>query len=185
MARSETTTPALFAVYLGGHAPRASIEVHDVVFVVANSLEEAYPQLLDCWFGSPDNLHIDAWVKVEQVDGYAITLTTESSIKQAESLYFVNLGAYHQDYAGEIHNSTLMVDVSARAVKTRAKLTLIRDAKEIHTDDLFEVDDCLHITEVGGYHLQLTPTDKVQPLRVKNGYIPLPQSVIDAWKAAR
>ncbi len=182
---TQTTKPALFAVYLGGHVPRASIEVHDVVFVVATSLEAAYPQLLDRWFGSPDGLHIDAWVKVEQVDGYAISLLPEKPLNQTASLYFVNLGAYHADYAGEIHNSTLMVDVSARAVKTRAKLTLIQNAKEVHTDDLFEVDDCLHINEVSGYHLQLTSTDKVQPLQVNNGYIPLPQSVIDEWKVVQ
>ncbi len=182
---TQTTKPALFAVYLGGHAPRASIEVHDVVFVVASSLQDAYPQLLDRWFGSPDGLHIDAWMKLEQVDGYTITLSSEKPVNQSASLYFVNLGAYHADYAGEIHNSTFMVDVSARAVKTRAKLTLIQDAKEIHTDDLFEVDDCMHINEVSGYHLQLTPTEKVQPLQVNNGYIPLPQTVIDDWKAAQ
>ena len=35
----------LFAVYLGGSAPKANIELHDVVFVTGFSLEETYSKL--------------------------------------------------------------------------------------------------------------------------------------------
>lgn len=185
MQYNQTQNLSLFAVYLGGKAPRAHIEVHDVVFVVAASIEQTYQQLLDAWFGLPDNLHIDAWVRVDQVDGYQISLVTEKPEPQTQALYFVNLGAYRADVAGEIHNSTLMVDKSANAVKVRAKQSLITNADEIHTDDLFEVDDCLQLDQVGGYHLVLTPVEQTQSLQVVNGYHPLPKKVIADWKAAK
>ena len=43
--------PSLFMVMLGGRHARANTEVHDVVFAVADSLEESYPQLKNAWFG--------------------------------------------------------------------------------------------------------------------------------------
>ena len=46
----------LFVVMLGGKHPRAKIEVHDVVFAIADSLEATYPQLRQGWFGSPAGL---------------------------------------------------------------------------------------------------------------------------------
>ena len=50
----------LFVVMLGGKHPRAKIEVHDVVFAVADTLQHTYTQLRDGWFGSPKGVHIDA-----------------------------------------------------------------------------------------------------------------------------
>ena len=55
--------PNLFMVMLGGRHARANTEVHDVVFAVADSLEESYPQLKNAWFGEQKGLHIDAWMK--------------------------------------------------------------------------------------------------------------------------
>ena len=43
--------PNLFMVMLGGRHARANTEVHDVVFAVADSLEDSYPQLKNAWFG--------------------------------------------------------------------------------------------------------------------------------------
>ena len=42
----------LYVVMLGGRHPRASIEVHDVVFAQGDSLEQLYPELRNAWFGS-------------------------------------------------------------------------------------------------------------------------------------
>ena len=60
--------PSLFMVMLGGRHARANTEVHDVVFAVADSLEESYPQLKNAWFGEQKGLHIDAWMQVEGVE---------------------------------------------------------------------------------------------------------------------
>lgn len=51
------------------------IEVHDVSFVVADRLEDTYPQLIQSWFGSPVGLHIDAWMAVDGVEGWKLELS--------------------------------------------------------------------------------------------------------------
>ena len=48
--------PKLFAVYLGGRAPKCNTELHDVVFAVGASIEDTYDRLLELWFGSPEGL---------------------------------------------------------------------------------------------------------------------------------
>jgi hypothetical protein len=60
--------PNLFMVMLGGRHARANTEVHDVVFAVADSLEESYPQLKNAWFGEQKGLHIDAWARLNGVE---------------------------------------------------------------------------------------------------------------------
>ena len=65
----------LFVVMLGGKHPRARIEVHDVVFAVADTLEATYPQLRDAWFGSPKGVHIDSWMAVDGVENVVNQLT--------------------------------------------------------------------------------------------------------------
>ena len=42
----------LFAVLLGGKAPGAHVEVHDLVFVVGKDLPSLYPLLKEKWFGT-------------------------------------------------------------------------------------------------------------------------------------
>ena len=58
--------PNLFMVMLGGRHARANTEVHDVVFAVADSLEDSYPQLKHAWFGEQKGLHIDAWARLNR-----------------------------------------------------------------------------------------------------------------------
>ncbi len=42
----------LFIVYLGGSAPKANIELHDIQFVVGNTIEDTFEQLRSNWFGT-------------------------------------------------------------------------------------------------------------------------------------
>ena len=75
-------TARLFAVYLGGRAPRASIELHDMVFVAGEAIEDCYDQLLDKWFGTPGWVHIDSWLELDIVDGWKVELTKTTSQKR-------------------------------------------------------------------------------------------------------
>lgn len=54
----------LFAIYIGGEHPRANIEVHDMRFVVASTLEGTYEALRAQWWGRPGTLHIDCWSEI-------------------------------------------------------------------------------------------------------------------------
>jgi hypothetical protein len=166
----------LFAVYLGGRAPKCNTELHDVVFVVGPSIEATYEKLMDKWFGDPLRLHIDSWLELSQVDGFRISLSFEPS-SQNEKLFFINLGAYRPGEFTELHANAFIVARDEREVKQRAKRDLLLGAQTVHTDDIFEIDDCLAIAEVDGHHVHLEPTDAPCALIPNNGYHIIPTSV--------
>jgi hypothetical protein len=170
----------LFAVYLGGRAPKCNTELHDVVFTVAARIEATYERLLELWFGSPEGLHIDSWIELTVVDGHRITLTgkTEPADKK---LYFVNLGAYVDGEFTELHANAMVVASCEREVKTRAKAELLCGKISVHTDDLFDIDDCLELTSVDGYGVSLTPTTDAIQLVPNNGYHIIPRPVVAAY----
>ena len=80
----------LFAVYLGGRAPKGNTELHDVVFVTGQSITDTYEQCLDKWFGTPKGLHLDSWMALDVVDGYRVGLSA-TKVESEKKLYFVNL----------------------------------------------------------------------------------------------
>jgi hypothetical protein len=170
----------LFAVYLGGRAPKCNTELHDVVFVVGPSIEATYDQLMDKWFGDPLRLHIDSWMELQIVDGYRMVLRATPST-QTQKLFFINLGAYLPGQFTELHANAFVVAETEQQVKTRAKRELLRGTQSIHTDDLYDIDDCLEITEIDGHHIHLEPTTSTQPFEPHNGYHTFPKSVVDAY----
>jgi hypothetical protein len=181
-----TTDPAefsnlkLFAVYLGGRAQKCNTELHDVVFTVGVTIEDTYERLLDLWFGSPEGLHIDSWMELSVVDGYRIS-TTRDAPPSDKKLYFVNLGAYADGEFTELHANAMLVASSEHEVKSRAKAELLRGKLAVHTDDLFDIDDCLEITKVDGYSISLTPTTESNPLVPNNGYHIIPRPIVAAY----
>lgn len=145
----------LFVVMLGGKHPRASIEVHDVAFVVADSLEAAYPQLREGWFGSRSGLHIDAWMRVDGVDGWKVELSPLAPAPGAPRLYFINLGGYEAAVFGEAHHYVLVVAPNKREAKARGKQHMLTHWAKSHTDALMDIDDCLPIDLVDGRYIHL------------------------------
>jgi hypothetical protein len=179
---SLASQPKLFAVYLGGRASRCNTELHDVVFVVGTSIEQTYERLIDLWFGSAEGLHIDSWMELSIVDGHRVVLTKtpQQTSDSDKKLYFVNLGAYADGEFTELHANAIVVATSEREVKARAKSELLRGKNTIHTDDLFDIDDCLEINSVDGYHVVLEPTSQLDNLVPNNGYHIIPKAVIEA-----
>lgn len=114
----------LFVVYLGGRIQGCHIEMHDVRFVAANTIEEAYPKLKQQWVGDKNSVHMDSYTIIEHADGYAIELT-EERVEQAEHLYFVNLGGYKPDSLAEAHDFGLFVATNADEAKEKAKAFLL------------------------------------------------------------
>jgi hypothetical protein len=145
----------LFVVMLGGKHPRAKIEVHDVAFVVADSLEAAYPQLREGWFGSPSGLHIDSWMKVDGVENWKVELSPFAPLPGAPRLYFINLGGYEAQVFGEAHRYVLVVARDKREAKSRGRQYMHRQWSQTHTDALLDVDDCLPIDLVSGRYVHL------------------------------
>jgi hypothetical protein len=174
----------LFAVFLGGRAPKCNTELHDVVFAVGDSIEATYEQLMDKWFGDPLRVHIDSWMELRIVDGYRVSLAA-SAAAQAKRLYFINLGAYRPGQFTELHANAFVVASDEREVKTRAKGELLRGTQSVHTDDLYDIDDCLEIAEVDGHHIHLEPTTQAQPFEPSNGYYVIPAGAVAAYAAKR
>jgi Domain of Unknown Function (DUF1543) len=174
----------LFAVYLGGRAPRSNTELHDVVFVVGESVEACYERLMDKWFGDPLRLHIDSWVELSVVDGYRISLQAQP-LAGDKKLYFINLGAYLPGQFTELHANAFVVAANETDVKKRAKGELLRGTQSVHTDDLYDIDDCLEISEVDGRHIHLEPTSENIPLAPHAAYHIIPPQIMAAYAARR
>jgi len=174
----------LFAVYLGGRAPKCNTELHDVVFVVGKSIEATYEQLMDKWFGDPLSLHIDSWLELNHIDGYNVSLSQQPA-RQPEKLFFINLGAYRPGEFTELHANAFLVGREEQEVKQRAKRDLLRGADTVHTDDLYDVDDCLNIAEVDGRYVHLEIAAAAMPAVPNNGYHVIPENVVVAYAASR
>jgi len=153
--------PGLFLVYLGGRAPKANIELHDVQFAAGDSIEDTFEQLRRRWFGTMQGLHLDAYLELKLVDGFRIELRREPSAKP-EKLYFVNFGGYDPASVAELHQFGLVVASSATDAKRRGKELLLTRSLQQHKDDLFDVDDCMVIGDVAEYFVHLVPDSRTQ-----------------------
>lgn len=160
----------LFVVMLGGKHPRAKIEVHDVVFVVADSLEAAYPQLRQSWFGSPQGLHIDSWMAVEGVENWRVELSGLAPAPDEHRLYFINLGGYENGVFGEAHRYLLVVARNKREAIAKGKLHMAKHWTQAHTDAVLDIDDCLPIDEASGRYIHLVQGPH-NGVRQRNDYI--------------
>ncbi|EIK96229.1 hypothetical protein PMM47T1_13093 [Pseudomonas sp. M47T1] len=166
----------LFVVMLGGKHPRAKIEVHDVAFVVADSLEACYPQLRQSWFGSQAGLHIDAWMQVDGVADWKVELSPLAPKPGSARLYFINLGGYEGQAFGEAHQYVLVVAMNKTQAKAKGKQQMLAHWGKGHTDALMDVDDCLPIDEVGGRYVHLVEGAHGGVVQ-RNDYIVLPPVV--------
>ncbi|MEZ4818527.1 MAG: DUF1543 domain-containing protein [Bdellovibrionota bacterium] len=111
----------VFAVYLGGYAPRCNVELHDMVFAVGESIEALYPALVEKWFlPSYDRLHYDGYQQLDIVDGHQVTLSDKPS-KDDKKLFYIYLGGYAQHELNELHKNCFIVDTDATAAKNRAR----------------------------------------------------------------
>lgn len=153
----------LYMFYIGGSAPGANIEVHDVRFVVGESVEACYPALRKHWYGTLKGLHLDSYVQVHHVDGYRIELQHTPS-GQAEKLWFVNFGGYYPNRLAEFHDFTLVVAKSADEAKRVGYQRLLTDSVEQHKDDLYDVDNCLNVDLLEGWYVKLVKDGEQQPL---------------------
>lgn len=174
-APGDAAAPLLHLVVLGGRAPRAHIELHDVRFVAGRTIEDTLPELRRQWFGRREGLHLDSVMVVRAVDGWAVSLGREPAAPRPERLWFVNLGAYRPDSLLELHHVGLVVASSPQAAKAAAKRRWLRGAQQIHAqqihkDDLLAVDDCLALEQLEllsgeRWHVQLSrhPEDWDQP----------------------
>lgn len=152
----------LFVVMLGGRHPKAFIELHDVTFTFAATLEDTIPMLKQHWFGDSVGLHIDSWMRIDGVDGYQVRKSTQRAGATDPKLYFINFGGYIPGNFGEEHSYELVVATNREQAKVIAKQRRNRQWFKPHTDFLADIDDCIELAELGGHFVQLVPGPHAQ-----------------------
>ena len=163
----------LFLVVIGGRAPKANIELHDVRWVIGTKIEDTFESLRKDWFGSMEGLHIDSYKKIKSIEGYKINLrniekgktgtkTLKKNIKNNKKLWFVNLGGYQSDSLQERHEFGLVVASSSVEAKNKAKSKWLDGYKKKHKDDvaslnnLCTLDDCEVIKNIDNWEIELS-----------------------------
>jgi len=166
--------PKLLMFYLGGHTEYGKLEMHDVIFVVARTDKEAVAKMRQAWFGTQKSLHVDSWLAIENIDGYAISLTKSKPLDRNIKLYFVNLGYYVPSQIGEYHFSALVTAKSKREAMKSAMDRCSSDFYMLHLDDLHDLDGCINIDKVDEYFIKLEHTGlDNSPVQPVNGYFNL------------
>lgn len=167
----------LFAIYIGGEHPGANIEVHDMRFVVAPSIDETFAELERQWWGTPGSLHLDCWAELDHADGYDVTLRAEP-FDGPERLYYVNLGGYDAAEFSEKHRNVFVVASTLAAAKTRA-IAAAEGWDALHRDDMYEAEQAFALDDAlrgERLYLHLTPSALARPLVFSCDYVPLQKS---------
>jgi len=164
----------LFAVYIGGKTKSSLIEVHDMRFMIGNTIEDTYEDLRASWWGTPKSLHMDCFGELVSADGYNVVLKTEPS-SAVEKLYFVNLGGYHPEEFTEQHKNVFVVAETEALAKDRA-LQQTQGWALPHKDAMYEVEEifCLDVfARQKGFYIHLEKTDAPRPFKFKCGFFKL------------
>lgn len=165
----------LFIIYIGGIHEKAFIEVHDMRFVIAETIEETYDVLKKTWWGTPKSLHLDAWGALKYADGYKIELKEAPVEDEINKLYFVNLGGYDRKQFTEAHKNVFVVAPTASKAKVRA-LKQILDWESYHRDYQFEIDEVIDMSAIVDgkkLNIHLTPCDTEEAFEFTCKYLPI------------
>ena len=143
----------LYVVVLGGRIRGGHVEIHDVRWVIGETIKSTVPQLKSEWIGNSRGLHVDSYKLIRFVDSYRITLlkTDEADKNGVNKLWFVNLGGYKSAEMLEQHHIELVVAPSAHIAKRKARSKWSEPINQIHKDDHAAI---IHVQE---YSVLLEP----------------------------
>jgi uncharacterized protein DUF1543 len=162
----------LFMIYIGGKHQNSLIELHDIRFVVAHSIEDTYETLRNSWWGVPKSLHLDCWGILKTVDGYDVQLA-DSPAADKNQLYFINLGGYDSSQFTELHKNFCVVATDEMEAKQKAKAQ-ITQWESPHKDYIHAVDDVVNINKVissSGMHIHLKLTNNASDFKFICKYV--------------
>lgn len=162
----------LFMLMLGGRPPGRNTEQHDIFFGIAPAIKDLVPEIKAFWPEAKDNLHVDAWREVTQVNGYQISIVPKvieaGNGEEGKKLFFLNLGGYKAGEFDEFHYKMLVVAEDKGAATKQARQTAfykhtgfkgaashIDDKFEVDVDELYQVQDILSDEVKQKYSLQI------------------------------
>ncbi|MFT3936189.1 MAG: DUF1543 domain-containing protein [Chitinophagaceae bacterium] len=187
----------LYMLILGCRPTGRYTEQHDIFFGIGSNLVDLIPGIKKSWPEAKGNLHIDAWRKVTNVDGFEISVIPNNSkqpiSKQEHSLYFINLGGYKENELDEFHYKLLVVAENLEQAKNKARKSAffrassvtgssdyhnavahIDDKYGVDIDDAYKIEDILPVSYKERYSLQIkAQTNIVEADTIHAGYYPL------------
>ncbi len=156
--------PKLFMLLLGCKPYGRHTEQHDVLFTIASHISDTIPSIKNFWPEAKDNLHVDAWREVTNVDGYQISVLDNADAKQimasieTNQLFFINLGGYKKYEFEEFHYKMLAVAAEKGEAIRQSKQTAFykhmgfkgSTGATSHVDDKYgvDVDDACKIEDI-------------------------------------
>lgn len=186
----------LYMVLLGATPPGRKTEQHDIFFGIATSLQDLIPAFKKFWPEAKGKIHIDAWRKIQVVDGFKISIIpkTEAAI-QSHKLFFLNLGGYKPGEFEEFHYkmvtaATNKAQAIAQAKKTafyqhcgfEGAISHVDNKYGVDVDDVYEIQDILDPDTKEMYAIHLTPKDNLLEDEMHLGYLKL--SVLENMASA-
>ncbi|MEO6316181.1 MAG: DUF1543 domain-containing protein [Chitinophagaceae bacterium] len=190
--------PVLFMLLLGCRPKGRHTEQHDIFFGIGKDIKDLIPEIKKSWPEAAGEIHIDAWRRVECVDGYSITVqqrtiaTAVPSPPKENELFFINLGGYKENEFEEFHYKILVVADTIDAAKKKAKQTAffkhtslgntpntrkavshIDDKYGIDVDDIDAVKDMLPPTVKSLYSIHISASSSCIPDAIRLGYFRL------------
>jgi hypothetical protein len=164
---------SLFMIMLGCTPKGRLTEQHDIFFGIGNSLFDIKQDMLDFWPEAKGIIHLDAWQKVTQIDGYTIEIVSRTEkLKQEEKLFFLNLGGYKENEFEEYHYKVLAVAKNKAEAIKKAKETAfykhydfkgatshIDDKYGVDVDDIHEIEDILNQKIKEKFQLKITKSN--------------------------
>lgn len=166
----------LFVIYIGGAHQHSLIELHDMRFVVANTIEETYPALRKSWWGTPESLHLDAWGVLDYADDYDISISDQPNLGVTENLFFINLGGYDKNQFTELHKNIFVVAKNEAEAKQKA-VQQIQDWQSPHRDYLHQVENIINMNALlennAHCYLQLKKTTETKSFEFTCLYTPI------------
>lgn len=147
-------------ITIGGKAPGASIEVHDVQFIIAEQIEETYKILKENWYGLDFKLHLDSYKVIEQIPGYKVDITETPVNEESEpSLFFINVGGYDDTMMHEIHSYRLLAASDINSAKTSGLELYGGNMSQPHIDNISSVSSFKLLNKLYKGYIKLTPCD--------------------------
>ena len=81
----------LYLVVLGGRMKGCNIELHDVRWVVGESIQDTIKTLKSEWFGDKKGLHIDSYRQILHVDGMSVAVVHSPTVNEPTDEYGLGL----------------------------------------------------------------------------------------------
>lgn len=161
----------LYALYLGGKAKGANIEVHDVVFLISVDLDKDKQKIKDLWFGDKSSVHIDAIARIDGAGGYKVVVLEDPEQPQTheDKLYFINFGASGNGTFDEKHEADFFVANSRQEAIKQAKEKLFKGEKDVHLDNFLDIDNCLDVSDLVKGQIKLVKENGYQVI-IENVY---------------